>query len=233
MNPSPVAPALAACLLLASSAAAGAGVSVLVTVTGEVEYNQIGAPPLGNAQPGDPATLTFLVDSGVFQDGASFPTRGYAIDPDSFVLTLGATTIGLQDPFPAGQTPWFVLRNDDPAVDGFFVASSLDFPTGVPLDQVGVFEPFRNAFSVTYDGTTLGSLELLDALGTYDFTGLSVFNWTVDDGPFQPLGIVFEQLTVAPLGAAVPAAGAGPLALLGLGVAAAGGLALRLRRRAA
>jgi hypothetical protein len=45
-------------------------------------------------------------------------------------------------------------------------------------------------------------LDILDALGTYDFTGLSVFNWTIDDGPFQPVGLLFSQLTIE--SAAIP-----------------------------
>jgi hypothetical protein len=176
---------------------AGAGVTVDVTVTGFVEFNQIGAPPLGDANPGDPASLTFSVDSDVFMDSMNFPTRGYEIDQSSFVLTLGAVSIGLADPFPGGQTPYFVIRNDDPAVDGFFTSTNLDFPLGVPLNQMGIFGLFLNNYSVTYTGDTLGSLGILDALGTYDFDGLTVFNWTVDDGPFNAMGLVFEQMTIS------------------------------------
>jgi hypothetical protein len=180
----------------ASTAAAAQGVPLTVTVTGKVEYNQVSAPPLGNAVQDDPAELSFSIDSSDFQNSASFPTRGYVIDLNSFQLTLGSTTIGLQNPFPAGTQAYFVLRDDDPGVDGFFVATSLDFPIGVPIDQVGAFGQFLNNFSVTYGKTLLSSLDVLDALGTYDFTGLQVYNWTVDDGPFNPVGIAFAQMTI-------------------------------------
>ncbi len=179
--------------------ASASGTPVRVTVTGKVEYNQITAPPLGNAVTDDPATLTFLLSSTDFVNSASFPTRGYVISPSTFTLRLGSTTIGLQKPFPSGQTPYFVLRNNDPGVDGFFVATSVDFPVGVPLAQAGSFGQFVQDFSVTYPATMLPSLDILDALGTYDYTGLSVFNWTIDDGPFNPLGIVFTNMVIEAL----------------------------------
>ena len=143
--------------------------------------------------------MSFLVDSDVFTNSTSVPTRGYHIDETSFVLTMGSASVGLQSPFPAGQTPYFVIRNDDPAVDGFFTATSVDFPIGVPLSQTGVFGQFINNYSVTYVGTTLSSLNILGALGTYNFTGLTVFNWTIDDGPFNAMGILFEPAHPAQL----------------------------------
>jgi hypothetical protein len=169
---------------------------VRVTVTGTVEFNLINPPPLGDPNPGDAVAMSITVESGVFTDSPSFPTRGYPIDETSFTLTLGSTTVHLAHPFPAGETPYFVLRNDDPAVDGFFISTSVDFPAGVPLDVTGNFGPFIDSFSVTYLGDTLGSLDILDAQGTYDFTGLTVYHWTVDDGPFEPLGIIFETMTI-------------------------------------
>lgn len=190
---------LTALALACSLSTLAAGEVVEVTILGTVEFNQITTPPLGDVSVDDPARLTFLVDSESFVDNATFPTRGYDLDPASFSLVLGSETLGLQDPFPAGQTPYFVLRNDDPAVDGFFLSTDLDGPIGLPIEQAGIFDPFRNNVSVTYGGGTLGSLDILDALGTYDLTGLTVFNWTIDDGPFQPLGILFAELSIARL----------------------------------
>ena len=69
----------------------------------------------------------------------------------------------------------------------------------MPISQTGIFGQFNNNYSVTYTGDTLPSLDILDALGTYDFTGLTVFNWTIDDGPFNAMGIIFEQMTIEPL----------------------------------
>jgi hypothetical protein len=182
--------------LLVVAAGAVEAAQVQVTATGVVEYNQIGDPPLGDVLAGDPVTMTFFVDSEVFTDSGSFPVRGYHINEMSFLLDFGAIAIGLEDPFPAGMTPYFGIRNDDPAVDGFWTSTEIDFPVGVPLDQTGLFSQFLNNYSVTYTGDTLDSLDILDALGTYDFGGLTVFNWTVDDGPFNAMGMIFEQMVL-------------------------------------
>jgi hypothetical protein len=186
---------LALLMVLAGSSVL-AGETVMVTVRGFVESNQIGDPPLGDAQPDDEVTMTLFLDSDIFLDSANFPVRGYVIDEASYTLQLGSVSIGLQDPFPA-ETPYFVIRNDDPAVDGFFTGSNVDgFPNGIPLNQVGIFGNFRDNFSVTYGNDPLPSLDILDALGTYDFTGLTVFGWTIDDGPFNAMLIVFDEMTI-------------------------------------
>ena len=86
--------AVAATALVLGGAATAA--TVEVQVTGVVEFNQITTGTLGGVNANDPATLTFTVDSDVFVNSASFPTRGYLIDQTSFALTMGAVTIGLQ-----------------------------------------------------------------------------------------------------------------------------------------
>ena len=98
------------------AAAAQAGTTVDVTITGTVEFNQITPAPLGLANPGDDVEITFQLDSMNFVDSAMFPTRGYAIDLASFSFTAGAASLSLQNPYPAGETPYFILRDNDPAV---------------------------------------------------------------------------------------------------------------------
>jgi hypothetical protein len=191
------------------------GETVRVTISGSVEENQIDDPPLGNADVGEEATLTLFLDSDDFVTSGTFPVRGYVIDEPSCTLTIGTTTVGLADPFPASETPYFVVRNDDPAVDGFFVGSDIDgFADGIPLDQEGVFGAFRANYSVSYDNDPLPTLDILDALGSYDFTGLTSFNFSVDDGPFNPMLILFETLTIElfdpPTPPAVPDGSDGP-----------------------
>lgn len=171
--------------------------TVQVQITGTVEWNQFGNPPLNGIQFGDAATLTFLLDSNLFDDSPNFPTRGYVIDQSSFNLTLGSVSLGMQTPFPIGETPYFVLRNNDPAVDGFFIADNTDWPTGVPMNETAAFGNVVSGFSVGYDGDTLDSLDILDAVGTYDFTGLTSFNFVVSDGSFDPIGILFDQMTIS------------------------------------
>ena len=189
---------IACCFALAGLLTAPVHADVVqVTITGVVEFNGINAPPLSNVNGGDPVTVSFLLDSNSFIDSMSFPTRGYLVDEASFSATMGAVNIGFPNPLPPGDVPLFVLRDNDPAVDGFFLSSNVDFPIGVPLDQPAIIDPFfRLTYSVTYGGMTLNSLNILDAVGTYDFTGLSVFNFAVLDGPFKPMLILFEQMTI-------------------------------------
>jgi len=184
-------------MLLLSAPISLAGDTVIVTVYGTVEENQIAGAPLGNVQVDDAVTMTLVLNTSNFVDSTNFPVRGYIIEHASYSLELGSEEIGLQDPFPGGETPYFVIRNDDPATDGFFTGSNIDgFNDGNPLDQVGVFGNFRNNFSVSYGNDPWPSLDIVDALGSYDFTGLTVFGWAIDDGPFNPMLIVFESMTV-------------------------------------
>jgi len=211
-----------ACAFWAAQAGA---VGVQVVATGSVEFNQITTGPFADFDPGDAVTLSFTLDSDDFDDNPRFPTRGYVIAPASFAISDGSTSVGIADPFPPGRTPYFVIRNDDPAVDGFFVSTSTGSPTGIPTDAPGIFGAFTVNFSVTYENDPLPSLDILDALGTYDFTGLSVFSFGVDDGGFEPLGIVFNDLTLS----AVPVPGA--LWLLGSALVGLGSLRRERRRR--
>jgi hypothetical protein len=186
--------------LVAGSPAPARAVSVEVVARGEVEFNLISVPPLDGVAVGDPVTMSFLVDSTVFEDHPTVPTRGYPVDRPTFLLQFPSVDVGLQDPFPAGMEAYFVVRNDDPAVDGFVLSPALSGGLGPPLDVAGSFGPFTCYFQVTYDGTRLPSLDILDALGFYDFTGLTVYGWSLDDGPFNALGIIFQDLTISALG---------------------------------
>ena len=184
---------------------------VLVEIAGTVEFNQVAAPPIGSLGAGTSVVLSFLLDSDDFANSPTYPTRGYVIDQASFSLAGGGVSVGLQSPFPAGEVPYFVIRNDDPAVDGFFIARSVDFPIGVPLGQAGFFERFSQDFSVTYGGGLLESLDILDAVGTYAYDGLKGYNWTIDDGPASPVSIGFESISIS----VVPAPATVAMLLLG------------------
>jgi hypothetical protein len=162
--------------LAALSVPAAHATTVNVSVTGQVTFNGIGAPPLGNVNSGDMVVMSFNVDSNDFVDGVPGDTRGYVIDPTSFSLSLGGTVlVGLQDPFPAGQTAYFTLVDGFPVSDGFFVSTSAVSPGGVPLDQ----SPYQANLDLGYTGDTLASLDILDAQGVYDFGGLTRFSFNV------------------------------------------------------
>lgn len=206
-----------AIIVLLGGAAAAHASTVTVTATGTVVFNGITAAPLSAVGGGESATMSFEVDSGNFVDGVPGDTRGYLIDPASFVLAFGGgTSVGLLDPFPSGQTPYFTLVEGFPVSDGFFVSTSPVSPGGVPLSQ----SPYNFSLDLGYVGSTLSSLDILDAVGTYDFGGLTRFGfdiWRVVPDNVV-LGIDFAQLVITP----EPAS----LVLLALG----GVFAIRRRR---
>lgn len=172
-----------------------------ITVRGEVEFNQINSGVFGKVSAGDLATLTFQIDTTDFVDSPNFPTRGYPIIQRSWILGFDSgVQIGLQQPFPDATTPYFALRNDDPAVDGFFISTSFDNPFGVPIAESGLTGTLINDFSVTYGGELLETLDIASAPTSYDFAGLTVFNWTINDGPFNPVGILFSSMEFGMLG---------------------------------
>jgi hypothetical protein len=71
-------------------------------------------------------------------------------------------------------------------------------------DSPARFDPtFHALFLATYGGDKLASLDIMQALGTYTFDGLSVFNWGLDDAGNQPLGLIFDSFTIS----AIPAPG--------------------------
>jgi len=201
-----------ALIVIAGLATAAQATPVLVEIQGEVDFNQITPGTLGTVNSGESATLSFMLDSTSFVDSAMFPTRGYDIDLNSLDLSFsGGASLGAN---LAGPTSYFVLRDNDPAVDGFFTGGSVDgFPSGVALDQVGGFGDFAASFNVTYNTDPLSSLDILGAVGSYDFTGLTVFGMNITDGPFDAMGLIFSSMTITEVPAPNTAL---PLAIAGL-----------------
>jgi hypothetical protein len=173
---------------------------VNVEITGTVEWNFARTPPLSDVNPGDPVTMQFAVDSDVFTNSPNFPVRGYDILMDSYSVTVGAVTVGILDPYYPGRKPNFTIRNNDPVADGFFISdTNIDFPfPGVPLETSGICGQFEGHFDVSYIEPTLGSLDVLDALGTYGYDGLTRFYFNLVDCGFEVVGLLFEQMTILP-----------------------------------
>lgn len=184
-----------AAMLAVSSSATGA--IVHVETLGTVDFNVIGGGMAG-VQPGAPVRMAFDVDSDVFANSPNFPTRGYPILLGSWAMTVGGVSVPVRDPQPFG-TAYFVLRNNDPAVDGFMVSSNLDFPQPITVNIPGLAPDHELDFMRTFnDGTPLPSLDILDALGTYGLENLSVFNWTI--GRFGNPGAAYnyESIRITP-----------------------------------
>lgn len=212
-----------AALVIALSMVAGASASIVqVQVNGTVEYNQIKTGVLSKtAVPANsPTQITFLLDSTQFMnDPNGLPTRGYFLNPAAFSAKFNNTVVGLENPYTAG-TPMFVLRNNDPAVDGFFLSNGTAYDVPVNMNVQGFFGAFGRHFKVTYLGNTLSSLDITSAVGHYDYTGLTSFYDSVDDGGNDAMGIAFSSMDIT----LVPAPGM-------LSIAGAMGLAALRRRR--
>ena len=172
-----------------------------VEITGSVEFSQVNFGQFADVMTGDPVMVTFMVDSEDYMDSPNFPTRGYTVS--DFWITIGGVTVGLQNPYPDGLTPYFVIRDNDPAVDGFFFSNNTDFPGGIFINEpANVADFFGVSYSVTYGGDTLPSLDIADAVGLYNFEGLSVFNFILNDGPFEAMFFVYEQMVISTSGVA-------------------------------
>jgi hypothetical protein len=172
--------------------------TVGVTATGTVIFNQIGDAPLSKVEAGSSVEMSFVVDSDNFVEGVPGDTRGYAIDQSSFALKFqpSGVSLGLEDPFPAGQTPYFSLVEGFPVSDGFFVSTSPFSPGGVPLSQ----SPFQANLDLGYVGDTLDSLDILDAVGVYEFDGLTRFGfnlWSIFPDNVA-MEMDFASLTIVP-----------------------------------
>jgi hypothetical protein len=170
--------------------------TVTVTAMGTVVFNLITEPPLSGVAAGEQVSMTFDVDSDNYVEGIPGDTRGYEIMQPSFTLSFsGGVSMGLADPFPPAETPYFTLVEGFPVSDGFFVANSAVSPGGVPLAQ----DPMSFNLDLGYEGATLATLDILDALGVYDYTGLTRFGFNLWRNFPGNVGMEmdYEQMTIA------------------------------------
>ncbi|CAN5501277.1 hypothetical protein BH09PLA1_BH09PLA1_22940 [soil metagenome] len=189
---------LAAAGALLFGVATASAATVNVTVRGPVDFNVIQGSMAG-IQPGAPVVMSFNVDSNVFFNSPSFPTRGYAIDLSSFAMTVGGVNVPIVIPAPSGQPQYFVLRNNDPAVDGFFISDgNVDFPFPLAVNITGLTPVHELDFSVGYsNGTQISSLNILDAVGTYDLSAIGSYNWGIGRFGNHGAEYAYETITIA------------------------------------
>ena len=209
--------------VLAAAAAAiampAAADGIHVEITGSVDYNVIHGDLTGIPS-GAPVVMSFNLDSNNYLNSSTFPTRAYAIDIASFDLNFGGVHITMDNPQPGGDPAYFVLRNNDPAVDGFFFSHGPDYDTGLTVHIPGVATAHEVEFKRTFDtDTTLHSLNILDAVGHYGFENMSSYLWTLGVGA-PGAEVVYESITISAISAVPEPAtlslfGAGALLLAG------------------
>ncbi len=174
--------------------------TVQIECYGEVEYNQVNNGEFAAVNSGDVVYATFTVDSDDFIDSMTYGVRSYPVNVASFELTIGSVgPIALVDPQPEGLTTYFNLRNDDPGADGFFIANQTEWPNGFPSINVpGQIDPWFNFhWEVGYEGTVLDSRDVLDAVGVYDFTGLTSFYTVIGDSWADAMGLIYDHMIIS------------------------------------
>ena len=189
---------IAVVLMVAVSGAAFADI-VTVECFGTVEYNQINQGIFADVNSGDVVYAGFLVDSDNYIDSPTYNVRAFPIDLASFQLDIGSVSaVPLVIPQPDGATPYFVVRNDDPAADGFFLSSDPEWPFWNPmLDVPGQIDPyFGFHWEVGYNGDVLNSLDILDAVGTYTYDGLTSFYTAIQDAWADAMGLEYVQMKI-------------------------------------
>lgn len=217
-----IAKPLGAGLLALAAAASSQATTVQVQVQGVVDFNVIQGD-LAGVPAGALVTMTFNVDSNGYLNSTEFPTRGYMIDLASFDLNVGGVHVALDNPQTTAPGLYFVLRDNDPAVDGFFISHGVDWPTSSDVHIPGVDPMHELDFEVGYDvGSLIHSLDILAAVGTYGTQDLSSYDWGLGRFGSHGAGIMFSSLTIS----AVPEPA--PAILLGMGML---GLALRKASR--
>ncbi len=208
----------AMCVALTAGAAIGGTNDILVEIHGDVFNNRLSVSSLASVNAGDSMTISFELSSTNFVNSMNFPTRGYEIDQSSYAINFsGGESIGLANPWTNPVAPYFVVRESDPVSDGFFMAPNLDFPfPSLDLNENGQLGPLNQRFEVSYEGSTLTSLDILDAVGSYDYTGLEVFGLGIGDGFVDDVvGIDYTGMTISIIPAPASVMALLPVGLLG------------------
>ncbi|MBX3115408.1 MAG: PEP-CTERM sorting domain-containing protein [Fimbriimonadaceae bacterium] len=186
-----------------------------VTVLANVDYNVIGGSMAG-VQSGAPVSMSFNVDSNTFLNSTMFPTRGYNVIENSFAMTVDGRPVSFDVPQP--NPAYFVLRNNDPAIDGVFLSFGTDIDVPLNVHIPGLTPTHELSFKHTFaNGTTFSSLNIGDAVGTYNLS-TNVSSYLFGIGRFGGFGAEYVPSTMTiesvPEPATMAILGAGALALL-------------------
>jgi len=190
-------------LLIALSLTLFAGIAgaemVSVEIVCTVDYNQARNGILVDVQSGDVATATFMVDSENYIDSTSYGVRSYIVDPATFSLTVGSVgPIPMVVPQPDNATVYFVVRESDPAVDGFFLSVIQEWPWVFPsLDIAGTIAPFMGYhYEVDYANHVLPTKDITQLAGTYQRTDMERYYCSVNDDWADVLGLIYQMTVI-------------------------------------
>lgn len=186
-----------------------------VTVLANVDYNVIGGSMAG-VQSGAPVSMSFNVDSNTFLNSTMFPTRGYNVIENSFAMTVDGRPVTFDVPQP--NPAYFVLRNNDPAIDGVFLSFGTDIDVPLNVHIPGLTPTHELSFKHTFaNGTTFSSLNIGDAVGTYNLS-TNVSSYLFGIGRFGNFGAEYIPSTMTiesvPEPTTMVLIGAGALAFL-------------------
>jgi hypothetical protein len=174
--------------------------TVQVDCVGSVEYNQFNSGTFADVNPGDAVLATFTLDSENYIESTSYGVRSYPINMSSYELTIGSVgPVPLVDPQPGGATVYFVVRDADPVADGFFLAGEPEWDyLNAMLDAPGSIDPYLGFhWAVGYEGDVLSSRDILDAVGTYGYDGLTSFYTAIQDAWADPMGLEYVTITIS------------------------------------
>ena len=213
---------IAATVLVAAAAATSAHAdTVRVTTTGTVAARSGTLNgDFSSVAVNQAVTLSFLVDSNAFTS-ATAARGGYAIDMSSMSFTIGSAALTVKNT-TAGNTGFFVMRNNDPGVDGIVLSDGSAAGSGSFLvTAAGTTDAFRLAYSVSWTAANSqwNNLDILAAQGTHGTTGLNSFDWSLTrTSGAGSVSMNFNNVTISavPEPSTMLSMSLGALALLGV-----------------
>jgi hypothetical protein len=148
--------------------------------------------------------MTIMLNPHAYLNSPNLPgrTRGYTFSAGTFSLQIGSVTTTLSSPL---TTAYFVLRNNDPRVDGFFISqgTEVDSPVELAMAPAGFGIAFSRTFNnvppppSTQPDPTLSSLDLAGAVGSWGLENFSSYNFGVQQGEFSvPMVLEYQRITI-------------------------------------
>jgi hypothetical protein len=190
----PAAAFAAACLL--SAGPLSAATDVRVVIRGVVESNSFRTGTWASVRANDPVRVQIDLDSTNYLDSPNLPgrTRGYRFSPSTFTMSVGSIVAPLRSNVTSA---YFCLRNNDPAVDGFFISQGTDIDVQIPLQMTP--DGYGIAFARTFDiSPVLSSLNILGACRSYAFENMSSYNFNIElNESVTPLIFVYQSISIS------------------------------------